>query len=104
MTENSWGELWEGIEWNRVTTIPFITERIHEIKAMGDRLKEKAEKWDNLVEKSMEAPYIDCVGNAEKLESVREFVLSRKYDIKMDIENFGMLKPVLTYFLKEAEG
>ena len=38
-----------------------------------------------------------------KLEAVREFVLSRKYDIKMDIENFGMLKPVLSYFLEEAE-
>ncbi len=41
---------------------------------------------------------------AKKLEAVREFVLSRKYDIEMDIENFGMLKPVLTYFLEEAEG
>jgi len=40
---------------------------------------------------------------AEKLESVREFVLSRRYDIEMDIENFGMLKPVLAYFLEEAE-
>ena len=36
----------------------------------------------------------------EKFESVREFVLSRKYDIEMDIENFGMLKPVLSYFLE----
>ena len=41
---------------------------------------------------------------AEKLEAVREFVLSRRYDIEMDIENFGMLKPVLSYFLEEAEG
>jgi len=38
-----------------------------------------------------------------KLESVREFVLSRKYDIEMDIENFGMLKTILSYFLEEAE-
>jgi len=37
------------------------------------------------------------------LESVREFVLSRKYDIEMDIENFGMLKTVLNYFLEESE-
>ena len=40
---------------------------------------------------------------AEKLEAVREFVLSRRYDIEMDIENFGMLKTVLSYFLEEAE-
>ena len=39
----------------------------------------------------------------DKLESVREFVLSRKYDIEMDIENFGMLRPVLNYFLEESE-
>jgi len=38
----------------------------------------------------------------DKLESVREFVLSRKYDIEMDIENYGMLKTVLNYFLEEA--
>jgi len=36
------------------------------------------------------------------LEAVRKFVLSRKYDIEMDIENFGILKPVLSYFLEEA--
>ena len=40
----------------------------------------------------------------DKLEAVREFVLSRRYDIKMEIENFGMLKPVLSYFLEEAKG
>ena len=38
----------------------------------------------------------------DNIEAVREFVLSRRYDIEMDIENFGMLKPVLTYFLEEA--
>jgi len=38
----------------------------------------------------------------DKLEAVREFVLSRRYDIEMDLENFGMLKPVLSYFLEEA--
>lgn len=38
----------------------------------------------------------------DKLEDVREFVLSRRYDIEMDIENYGMLKPVLNYFLEEA--
>ena len=36
------------------------------------------------------------------IEDVREFILSRKYDIEMDIENYGMLKPVLNYFLEEA--
>ena len=40
----------------------------------------------------------------EKLRAVREFVLSRRDDIEKDIENFGMLKPVLDYFLEEAEG
>jgi len=38
MMAKTWDELWEEIDWDRVTTIPFITERIHEIKAMGDRL------------------------------------------------------------------
>lgn len=35
------------------------------------------------------------------IEDVREFVLSRRYDIEMDIENYGMLKPVLSYFLED---
>jgi len=39
----------------------------------------------------------------DKLEAVREFVLSRKYDIEMDIENYGMLRPVLNYFLGERK-
>jgi len=60
---------------------PILTPPLGELIAEGDRLKEKA----------------------EKLESVREFVLSRKYDIKMDIENFGMLKPILKHFLEAAE-
>jgi len=46
--------------------------------------------------------YKELTEKAEKLESVREFVLSRRYDIEMDIENFGMLKTVLSYFLEEA--
>ncbi len=37
------------------------------------------------------------------LETVREFVLSRRDDIEKDIEDFGMLKTVLDYFLEEAE-
>ena len=38
----------------------------------------------------------------EKLEAVREFVLSRRDDIEKEMENFGMLKPVLVYFLEEG--
>ncbi|GAH49736.1 unnamed protein product [marine sediment metagenome] len=38
------------------------------------------------------------------LEAVREFVLSRRDDIEKDMENFGMLQPVLDHFLEEAEG
>ena len=37
------------------------------------------------------------------LEAVREFVLIRRDDIEKDMENFGMLKSVLNYFLEEAE-
>ena len=39
----------------------------------------------------------------DTLEAVREFVLSRRSDIEMDIENFGMLKPVLDHFLEDVE-
>ncbi len=38
-----------------------------------------------------------------KLEAVKEFVLSRRADIENYMEDFGMLKPVLKYFLEEAE-
>ena len=40
----------------------------------------------------------------ETLEIVREFVLSRRSDIEKNMEDFGMLKPVLDHFLEEAEG
>ena len=40
----------------------------------------------------------------DRLEAVREFVLSRRDDIEKDTENFGMLKPILLYFLEEDEG
>ncbi len=49
MTEDAWDALWENIDWDRVTTIPFITERVHEIKAEGDKLKEKADRLDELL-------------------------------------------------------
>ena len=35
---------------------------------------EKAEKWDDMIERSMEAPYIDCIGNTKKLEAVKKLV------------------------------
>jgi len=34
-----------------------------------------------------------------ELEAVKEFVLSRREDIENDIEDFGMLKPILSYFM-----
>jgi len=37
------------------------------------------------------------------LEAVKDFVLSRRDDIEKDVENFGMLKPVLNHFLEEVE-
>lgn len=37
------------------------------------------------------------------LEAVKEFVLSRRDDIEKEMENFGMLEPVLNYFLEEGE-
>jgi len=37
----------------------------------------------------------------DTLETIREFVLSRRDDIEKDIEDFGMLVPVLNYFLEE---
>ena len=40
----------------------------------------------------------------DKIEAVRDFVLSRRDDIEGDIEDFGMLASVLDYFLEEAEG
>ena len=37
--------------------------------------------------------------NAARLEAVKEFVLSRREDIENDIEDSGMLKPILSYFM-----
>lgn len=36
MTE--WEQLWQEVDWDKVTTIPFITERIQAIRAEGDRM------------------------------------------------------------------
>lgn len=41
MLLDEWDQLWEDIDWDRVTTIPFITERIHKIRAKGDSMKKK---------------------------------------------------------------
>lgn len=44
------------------------------------------------------------IADLKRLEAVKDFVLSRRSDIELDMENFGMLKPVLDYFLEEVEG
>jgi len=40
---------------------------------------------------------------ARVIEVIRDFVLNRRDYIEKDIEDFGMLKPILPYFLKEDE-
>ncbi len=109
-----WDELWEEINWDRVTTIPFITERIHAIKAEGDRLQSaitqineciggyESKEWCGhcVVDGKCAQITLAVLEIREKLEAVREFVLSRRSDIEQDMENFGMLAPVLEYFLK----
>ena len=70
-------------------------------------LQTKADLWDQYAiydnDKEEEILVKDLLTAYEKLEDVREFVLSRRADIEKDIEDFGMLKPVLDYFLEEAE-
>ena len=70
-----------------------------------NKLKEKADAFDFLFgEEGIKTSNVMKLWVwRDKLESVRKFVLSRKYDIEMDIENYGMLKPVLNYFLAESE-
>ncbi len=72
-----------------------------------EKLKRKADLWDQYAiydnDKKEEILVKDLITAYEKLEYVREFVLSRRTDIEKDIEDFGMLKPVLNYFLEEAE-
>ena len=48
------------------------------------------------------ARFKDLITAYQIIDPVREFVLSRRADIEKDIEDFGMLKPVLNYFLEEA--
>ncbi len=72
-----------------------------------DKLKRKADLWDQyaIYDNNNEPEILvkDLIIAYEKLEDIREFVLSRRYDIKNDMEDFGMLKPVLKYFLEQAE-
>ncbi len=72
-----------------------------------DKLKRKADLWDQYAiydnYKNEEILFKDLVTAYEKIEAVKEFVLSRREDIEKDIEDFGMLKPVLNYFLEKAE-
>ena len=69
--------------------------------------REKADRFDQYAiydnDKEEEILVKDLIIAYEKLEFVREFVLSRRADIENDTEDFGMLKPVLKYFLEEAE-
>ncbi len=72
-----------------------------------EKLKRKADLWDQYAiydnDKEEEILVKDLIIAYEKLEFVKEFVLSRRADIENEIEDFGMLKPVLNYFLEEAE-
>jgi len=90
----------------------YVVKREQEIQGW----REKALKWDGrsvywkeLEEqnfnqyKTIQNKYKQIDELHNKLETVREFVLSRREDIEKDMENFGMLEPVLRYFL-EAEG
>jgi len=72
-----------------------------------DEVLRKANLWDQYGiydnDTKEEILVKDLITAYEKLEDVREFVLSRRADIEKDMEDFGMLKPVLNYFLEEAE-
>ena len=69
-------------------------------------LLRKANLWDQyaIYDNDNEPDILvkDLIIAYEKIEAVKEFVLSRRDDIEKDIEDFGMLKPVLNYFLAEA--
>jgi len=69
--------------------------------------REKSDLWDQYAiydnDKEEEILVKDLITAYEKLEYIREFVLSRRADIEKDMEDFGMLTPVLNYFLEEAE-
>ncbi len=72
-----------------------------------EKLKRKADLWDQYAiydnDKEEEILVKDLIAAYEIIDPVRDFVLSRRVDIEKDMEDFGMLKPVLNYFLEEAE-
>ena len=65
-------------------------------------LLEKAELWDDY-KQILQDLTTENQEQYEQLEAIREFVLIRRDDIEKDMENFGMLKTVLNYFLEKAE-
>ena len=59
-------------------------------------LGEKAIRWRKKHE-------VEILRQLGLLESIKDFITGRKGDIEMDIEDFGQLKDVLSYFLEEGE-
>jgi len=80
------------------------------------RLQSEGETVDELIQRLLK--YAQCYmiirgaedseeksrADLKRLEEVKDFVLSRRDDIETDVENFGVLKPVLKHFLEEVEG
>lgn len=56
-----------------------------------------------MIIRGSEGPAEKLKTELELLEAIRDFVLSRRDDIEKDVENFGMLKPVLKHFLEEVK-
>ena len=93
----------------------YITNVKEETYAALMRLRLEGETSDELIKRMVE--YARCYmiikgaegseekirADLERLEAIKDFVLSRRDDIEKDMENFGMLKPVLNHFLEEAE-
>ena len=107
--------------------IAITTAEYNKLKAKADRLDELLviykRHYGNVIEYAIElqekAELVDTLEDEitrrqedtrlalklqERIEAFREFVLIRRDDIEKDMENFGMLKPVLDYFLEEAYG
>jgi len=95
--------------------LTYITNVKEETWAALMRFRLEGETGDELIKRMVE--YARCYmiirgaeGSEEKprlrpplLEAVKDFVLSRRSDIEKEVENFGVLKPALDYFLEEAE-
>ncbi len=71
-----------------------------------DEVLRKANMWDQYGIYDNDTKELILVKDLIKaylaLEAVREFILGRREDIEKDMEDLGMLLPVLEYFL-EAE-